>query len=516
MRIGRIHSYGIQVNAAPDPNFVPIEKHEKRLVLILCVVAALRVLIYSAAFPFFGPVDEEYHFDLVVRYSRWDVPRKLEPFSPAAVPYLVYYGSVEYLPAKLMPEGKYPEPPWVQPAEQARIYLESGIRSSGQIRNYECTQPPLYYVLTGFWWQLGRVLNLNDGNLLYGIRFTNALIVIAVVLMGYASARLLFPDRQFVRLATAALLAFLPQSAFYSIENDALSPVCFGAVFLLLLGWMCGRTLTPGLAAAIGLAMAATFLTKLTNAPLLAVAAVVILLQLKRMAGEGTLRAVLPAVGLMVLCAGVPVAAWLGWMKHHFGDFTGEAVHAVSQGWAHKPAGQWLHHPIFTPTGLWTFASSLLASFWNGELVWHGQPMNSRIVNLVFALLSLLFLGLGVRGIISNRTILEPFQRRALWMSLACIPTAMVFLGLISLPYDFQDCLRPSRALPYFFSGRLMLGAVVPFFLVFVYGLDQASGRGKMPWTRPLILSGIILFMLITELVANRPVFSSGFNWFHM
>ena len=36
------------------------------IVWILAVLAALRVLVYCAAFPFFNNVDELYHFDLEI------------------------------------------------------------------------------------------------------------------------------------------------------------------------------------------------------------------------------------------------------------------------------------------------------------------------------------------------------------------------------------------------------------------------------------------------------------------
>src|SRR5262252_7846558 len=85
---------------------------ERWLFLLICALAAVRVFLYSAACPFFGPVDEDFHFDLVVRYSRADPPRKMDPFCQEALPYLVYYGSLEYLPPQLLPNGDYPTPPW--------------------------------------------------------------------------------------------------------------------------------------------------------------------------------------------------------------------------------------------------------------------------------------------------------------------------------------------------------------------------------------------------------------------
>ena len=49
-------------------------------VAILCLVACVRVFVYSAAFPFFNNVDEQAHLDLVCKYSHGQVPRQLEGF----------------------------------------------------------------------------------------------------------------------------------------------------------------------------------------------------------------------------------------------------------------------------------------------------------------------------------------------------------------------------------------------------------------------------------------------------
>jgi len=71
-------------------------------------------------------------------------------------------------------------------------------------------------------------------SLLYWLRFLNLFFVGALVWLGYITARLVFPEREFLRLGVPALLAFVPQSAFYSIQNDVLSPLAFGAAFICL------------------------------------------------------------------------------------------------------------------------------------------------------------------------------------------------------------------------------------------------------------------------------------------
>ena len=52
-------------------------QNERMLVLLLCLLGAVHVLLFAAAFPFFSVVDEQVHFDLAVRYSHGEIPRKL-------------------------------------------------------------------------------------------------------------------------------------------------------------------------------------------------------------------------------------------------------------------------------------------------------------------------------------------------------------------------------------------------------------------------------------------------------
>ena len=92
----------------------------------------------------------------------------------------------------------------------------------------------------------------------------------------------------------------------------------------------------------------------------------------------------------------------------------------------------------------------------------------------------------------------------------------MAFLGLISIIYDFHLCFAPSRDFPYFTAGRTILGVLIPFLMLYLYGLDYLLQSVRNRWARPLILVGIILFMLVSEITSDWPVFSSQYNWFHM
>jgi hypothetical protein len=488
---------------------------ERSIVWLFCLLAAVHVFVFSATFPFFNNVDEQIHFDLVVKYSEGHVPRALETVSTNATPYVIVYSSHEYLwPSNSFPHEQFP-PPWTRPLEESAPKLAAWQDAWNKVINHEASQPPLYYALAGLAWRAGTALGLHDGFLLYGLRFLNAFVVVALVWLGFIAARMIFPDNLFVKFGVPALLAFLPQTAFYSIQNDVLSPLCFGLAFVCMVKFQ--RAEMPGVRLGVltGLALAATFLTKISNLPLLAVSGMVLLLKIRNLAKAGKLRAAGPALSVLVLCAGLPMAAWLVWCKINFGDFTGTAAKTQFLGWTPKPFAEWWHHPIFTPHGLWTFLSGLLATFWRGEILWHRQPLAWPVVDTLYAIVSIGLVGVAAISLWLRPPVTTPSQRQALGFGLASVLAAMVFLGFLSIIYDFHDCFYPSSVHPYFTSGRLMLGALIPFLLLFVFGLDRVLGRRGHP-AKFLALAGMTLFMLVSEIVIDWPIFPNAYNWFHM
>ena len=505
------------MNAADSNSTAALsETCERKIIFLLCLLAAVHVFIFSAAFPFFNNTDEQIHFDLAVKYSQGCLPRAMETVSDIAVNYVVLYSSSAYVGSPTnYPDGQFPPPPWTQPLEKIRPALIAKTASWRAVTNYEASQPPLYYALSALWWNLGKLCGLHDGVLLYWLRFLNIIFIAALVWLGYVAARMIFSENIFLRLGVPALVAFMPQTAFYSIQNDVLSPLCFGMTFICLVKFLRVENLNVRLGAITGLMFAATFLTKISNLPLLAVSALVISFKAGQLARAGKFRSALPSLLALALCAGLPMAAWLAWCKHTFGDFSGTAAKIQFLGWTHKPFGDWWHHPIFTPHGLWTFLSGLMATFWQGEFLWHRQPLASPVIDMIYFLASAFLGGVALLNFFPNSKTATTPQRQALWFGFWCFAAAVAFLGFLSIIYDFQDCFYPSRAHPYFTSGRLMLGALIPFLLLFVFGLDRALKKFGNA-VKFSALTGIVLFMLIAETAIDWPVFSNPYNWFHM
>src|SRR5438270_189400 len=362
------------------------ERTVRWIVIGLCAVAAIRVFVFAAAFPFFNNVDEQAHVDLVVKYAHAKPPRGIEPFASEAALYFAVYSSPEYFVKPEQYGGEYPPPNWLLPTDERQKILDDEIPFWESRANHESGEPPLYYSIAACWINFGRALGLRGLTLLYWVRFLNIGLGAALVWIGFAATRSTFPDNQFLQIGVATLLAVWPQSAFYSIQGDALSPVCFGLAFLGLIQLL--QRERPGilLATWTGLAVAATCLSKTSNLPLPLIATIIIALKVFRSAEKETVRPRLITFSVFILAMAVPLTIWFAWNYQHFGDLTATRSKIELLGWTQKPLGEWLPHPIFTIHGLREFWPGLIASFWRGEFVWHLERMASVAADTFYSL----------------------------------------------------------------------------------------------------------------------------------
>ena len=488
-------------------------RNEHLLISFLCVAAALRVFIFSAAFPFFSNIDEDLHFDLIMQYSDVQIPRSFDRLKEETLNWIVPYASPEFLfSPERFPHQKFPAPLWKEPWSKVEREIAATRAAWSSEINFQSSQPPLYYALASAWWWIGKHLGLAELQSLYWIRFLNVPLVAMMVWLAYVTARIIAPERMDLRIGVPLLVAFIPQNVFYAMNNDVLSPLCFGAVFLCMLQWL--RTNAPGfsLGALTGLAVAATCLTKLSNLPLIAVVLAVVVARSIAIILR-TPRTGLIALAALISCAAIPVGTWLLWIKFHFGDFTGSTAKISLLGWTRKSFGDWWQHPIFTPRGVWTFWADLIGSLWRGEVSWHGRPLRWRGADGFYTVSSLLLFAAAAVGL-RKQTGLSPFQRQAIGSAILTFLGGVVFLALLSIQFDFGNCINPSREHPYFTSGRLLSGALIPFVVVYVYAVSWILRR--INTALPLVVLGlVVVFMTTSEILVDRVVFLSEHNWFH-
>jgi len=489
-------------------------RSQRLLILLLCFTAALRVFVFAAAFPFFSNGDEDLHFDLITQYSAGRLPRTFDVLTNEALSFIVPYASPEFLQTPdQFPNGRFPPPLWKQSFAEVAPVVEVTRAAWQKEINWESSQPPIYYAVAGFWWRLGKGIGLTGIESLYWIRFLNALLVSILVWLGYVVARTIGPEHLDLHIGVPLLLAFIPQDVLYVLSNDVLSPICFGAVLLCVMRWLRAESPSFLLSAITGLTIAATYLTKLSNLPLLTVAIIAIIAKLLQLLRREPAAATLALI-LIILSAGIPIGSWMLWSKAHFGDVAGSATAIALLTWTPKPFADWWRHPIFSPQGLWTFWYELLARFWRGELMWQNRELGWHVADEFYAISSLLLICAAMIGIRQN-SVLSTFQRQALFFTALTFMAALAFLALLSIRFDFGECIYPSRAHPYFTSGRLMSGALIPFALLYVCGIGYLLRRvGRV--ASIVVVAGIMTFATVSEIFINRAVFASEHNWFHL
>jgi len=491
------------------------ERAERRLALGLAALAAARVLLCALAFPFFANVDEYRHVDMVLKYARGFAPgRERDAYEAETSRLVALLGSPEYHrdPART---SELPPPVWRADPEVLARRIERSEALLGPLRNLDAHQSPAYYALAGAWLRLGRALGLGGGPLLYAVRALAAPAAFALVLAAWALLRRPYPRSRFVRLGVPALLAWLPQDCLYYVTSDALSPLLGGLAFLLLVD----RALAPRrgvlAAAGAGLVGAAAMLAKLPNALLLGVAAFC------AWASRGAARAAAAPqrrAAWFVLFAALllPVAAWLARNALLVGAPTGDADKIAALGWGRRPLGEWLAHPLLRPRGMAAFLAGLGKTFWRGELAWHQTTLAHAWADGVYLAASALGLTAAALGLRGERPRDERLAERAAFVALG---GALAILVGLSLRFSYGPETNPSLARPWFANGRLVAGALVPFALLVVRGLEVACARlperarAAAAWSA---LAALCAVAAISEASLLAPVLRSGYNAFHL
>jgi hypothetical protein len=489
-----------------------LRSREGALAIGLAGFAALRVLVFSLAFPFFTNVDEYRHFDVVLKYARgyWPTPGP-DRYEPETAWYVGRFGSLEYHRDPARPSrAELPPPTWRLPDREAQARIAAQEAYLRPRHSLEADQPPVYYAAAGAWLVLGRELGLNGGPLLYWVRSLSALGAFVTVLAAWGLLREPYAGSPLVRLGAPALLAVLPQDALYYVTGDALSPLLGGMAFLLTLR----LARHPGLGsrdyALAGLATAAAFLCKYPNAALMLSGAVccgAVWRSPPVASGAGRRWGLFWGVALL------PPLLWLGRNAWVGGDASGTAFKVETLGWGRKPLAEVLDHPLFTPAGVVEFLGGLVPRFWRGELVWYRYELAWPPADAVYLASTLLLLTLAAAAL--TRRARAPAMRLAEASALTATLAGVGILALLSLIFVFHDTSVPSAQHPYFVQGRLISGVLVPFALLWVRGLEVATARlpAAVGWA---LLAALAALALGSEVWLAAPVFASPYNAFHL
>ncbi len=488
---------------------------EALVAFALAAIAGLRVLCFALAFPFFTNVDEFRHVDMALKYARGYAPgREGDAYEPDTRRLVAILGSPEY---HRDPRTRSPLPPpvWRAGPELVARRIARMEVELAPIRNLEANQSPFYYAVAGAWLRIGRAFGLDGGPLLYWLRSVAAPAAFALVLASHSVLRRVTPRSRFVRLGVPALLAGLPQDCVYYATSDALSPLLGGLAFLLCVDLALRAAPGAWRGAAAGAVGAAAILTKLPNAMLVpvAVACAVAARVGGRAPGErGGGSAWLALFAALLL----PVGAWLARNALLLGDPTGDARKVETLGWGLRPLGEWLDHPLFGPQGLAAFLAGLARTFWRGEIAWNQAALALPAADRIYVAASAACLALAAAGLRGPRPRGERVAEGAAWIA---VLSALAILAWLSVRFSYGADTNPSLERPWFANGRLVAGALVPFALLFVRGIERGAAafperwRERGAWT---VLGAMLAVACASEVALSVPVFRSPYNFFHL
>jgi hypothetical protein len=331
------------------------------------------------------------------------------------------------------------------------------------------------------------------------------------VWLSWLFSRGFFRDNFQERIAIPLLAAFFPQDIFYAITGDVLSPVVFAAVFFMLLKiGLSEKSWKYHLFA--GMLVAATFLTKASNIAIIPLAALVILIKIIRAYRQKQIKQYLPALIAFAFTATIPIAIWLGRNYILFGDAVGAAASAKSRTWTIKPLSEMFNHPILTRSGFIHFIFELIKRFWRGEFIWHARIIASAFMDRFYVISSGVFLF----SLILDKGRSDRSCRTALAGSLFVVIVSIAFLAFMSMRYNFGTCIYPSVDKPYFTSGRLIAGVILPFLFLYVDGLRRILSKLRCDSALLFVVGIIVAVITISEIVLSWSVFASPYNWFHL
>jgi len=491
-------------------------RREYTFILLLCIIGAVRVFIFGAAFPPLNNIDEYCHFDLVWKYSKGHLPRSaIENFNKESAELFVLYRTPEYLlKPKNFVGGAFPPPTWKTPNIQKSERFAQSVADSQQGKNHETWSFPVYYAAAGLWCAAGRFFGIAEGNLLYWIRFLNVPLFALLVWVSYLVAKTFFPNDYFLRISLPLMVAFFPQDSFYSISNDSLSPLLFGIAFLMLLQiFFEDKSYRYHVLA--GLAVAVVVLTKISNITILLPAGIIVLLKAKQYLLKKNFANIIPLV-LLSAAAVMPIGLWCLRNYITFGSFTGVAETLKYKTWTIKPLSEIWNHPIFTAAGLFHFLTELAKTFWRGEIVWQGKTIASPAMDLFYVVSTAVLITVAAISLVLSRNKTDRQTIFALEISFFVVIASVLFLVALSIRYNFGECYFPTQNEPYFTTGRLISGSIILFLLIYLNGLRRLfpkSANRILPLLVVIIIAAVIT---CSEILLSLDVFKSQYNWFHL
>lgn len=327
---------------------------------------------------------------------------------------------------------------------------------------YEDHQPPLYYLL-----QTG-VYSATDGDLEM-MRFFSAILGWGAIICTWLIGRLVFPNKPWIGLTAAGIVAFIPQrlAMMSGLNNDSLAEALAGVVLLLIVYTILRQSDDYRMPFAMGVMVGLVFLTKTTVYWVSGVAGLAILFrwwQAKwsfRFGAQQMAWFVVPALALGAIW-------WIHSIDVYGGtDFLGLGRHDEvvvgqlrTEDYIEKELGG-------DEQRYWdNLTRTTFNSFW-GQFGWMAVPMPDKNYKVIQTVLAMAMLGLLIQ---SRRLLNQPATHYGL-IILFGLSILFVFLQFWIYNLTFVQ-----------FQGRYLYPALIPMALLIVVGISAWPELAERQW----------------------------------
>jgi len=481
-----------------------LENYKGKVLLLLLGLALVRGLIYSAVvLPWQAP-DEPRHFEyvkLLYKHRRlvgWaDVDPSIEEEIIASMAKYDFwtFGLSDWTASESTPLPQRFHEVWTWPGTQ-----------------HELHQPPLSYLL----YLVPLLVTAGEGTAmqLYALRIVSVIMGTMVVLVGYLTARELFPNDKRLVIAISAFVVFLPMHTFMTstVNNDHLAELL---VSMVILAW--ARSFRTGLSyRRVIVIVFLAFLGMLAKRTAIVAIPICMFAMLLYLWGRNirtllSWRRVCLAVGLLAGVGGILVVGLTGWSR------LAALVNKVSSGetwlldyYFALPSERFpfsFDQPYLSTEAVAVYRSYILLmfeSFW-ARFGW----ANIRLSAVWYAGLAIAsvaaFLGLGLAAVRLRGTRTKGF--------LSGWRVKLFILLVISILFDFVIIVAKEirsnweitmRGWP---NGRYLYPVIIPIATLFVVGLRELFSRrfGDQWWY--VYIGGLILFDTVSLMLYIMPFF---------
>ncbi len=480
--------------------------HGRKIAILLCVYAGLRILFFCVAFPFFNSIDEQFQVAVIRMYAQGRWPGKDVPHFDSDTARI---GSLYATPEYLNPAGF--SPLYQASPEDQATYGEGWFRKYLRTASFEAQSPPVYYLLSAAWCRFGESVGVHGWELMYWLRLLSPVAYALFVWVSYLFVRKAYPERVFLWLGVTALLGVFPQDVYFGTNRDVLLAPTAALALLLMLKAADDKESGKWLLIAASLLVGVAFLVDVSNFVLYGALAVALVFWIQRSTMAPQEKA-WTWVGAMTAAVALPLV----WMLRNYlviGDLTASRAKVQFLGWSRKPLAEIFHHPLFSWRGLSYFLTELTKNFWRGEFRWHGQQMSWPVADWFYVISSAVMIAAFAVQFLRKSKTAGILQRLAEIQASLLVAGSVLFMAAISLPFDYHKCVNPSREHPFFVAGRAITGALLPFALIYVKGLETLLAPIRK-WAPAAALICLIVFITITEFRVRGVALSSPWNFF--